>query len=114
MQTIMETRAVSKFQRVTPQKARQVTRLIQGKFVTEALGNLELTPRKAARIVRKTLRSAMANAESQYDLDTNALVVKTAVVEEGPTMKRFRAKARGMVGPVNKRTSHIKIIVSDE
>ena len=114
--TIMEARAISKYLRVSPFKARQVVRLIQGKPVREALAMLELIPRKAARMAHRTLTSAVANAESAEAHGASAaeLRIKQAVVGEGPTMKRFRPKARGMAGRVRKRTSHIHIVVTDE
>ncbi|MCF7855412.1 MAG: 50S ribosomal protein L22 [Candidatus Pacebacteria bacterium] len=112
----MEARAISKYLRISAFKAREVTRLIQGKPALEALSTVELMPRKAARLVGDTLRSAIANAENheRTPADPSALVVKEAVVGEGPTMKRFRPKARGMAGRIRKRTSHIRIILSDE
>ena len=111
----MEARAITKFVRISPQKARDVARLIRGKPALEALANIELTPRKSARLIAETLRSAIANAENREgaNVDPNALVVSEAVVNEGPTMKRYRPKARGMVGRIRKRTSHIRIVVSD-
>ena len=110
----MEVSAVTKFVRISPEKARHVARLLQGKSVSEALGIVDLTPRKAARLIGKTLRSAVANAENNHDLDKEGLFVKEAVVGEGPIMKRFRPKARGMAGRILKRTSHFKIVLSNE
>jgi len=110
----MEVRAVTKNVRISPEKARQVARLLQGKRATEALGIVDLIPRKAARLLAKTLRSAIANAENNFDLDRDSLIVKEATVGVAPTMKRFRPKARGMAGRILKRTSHLKIIVSND
>ncbi len=112
----MEARAVTKYLRIAPMKARQVVRLIQGKPALEALSTVELIPRKAARMVAKTLKSAIANAENNErgGADPATLVVKEAVVQEGPTMRRFRPKARGMAGRIRKRTSHIQVVVTDE
>jgi large subunit ribosomal protein L22 len=112
----MEKRAISKYNRISAFKAREVTRLIQGKPVAEALAFLDFCPRKAATLVARTLRSAVANAKSDPDthVDAESLIVKEAVVGEGPTMKRIRPRARGMAGRIFKRTSHIRIIVSDE
>ncbi len=112
----MEARAISKFERISPFKARDITRLIQGKSVDQALAIIDVTPRKASPLVRKTLRSAVANAENrqQTDLPASKLMVKEAVVGEGPTLKRLRPKGRGMAGRIRKRTSHIRIVVSDE
>jgi large subunit ribosomal protein L22 len=111
----METQAVTKYLRVSPFKAREVVRLIQGKPAAEALATVSLIPRKAARMVAKTLKSAIANAENDErgGVSASDLVVTKAVVEEGPTMRRFRTKARGMAGRIRKRTSHIRIVVSD-
>ncbi len=112
----MEARAVSKYLRISAFKARHVTRLIQGKPVSEALAVLKMVPRKAARLVIKTLESAIANAENAEESPATSanLVVKEAVVGESATMKRFRPRARGMAGRIRKRTSHIKIVVTDE
>ncbi|MBT3376168.1 MAG: 50S ribosomal protein L22 [Lentisphaerae bacterium] len=112
----MQAQAISKYIRVSPFRARQVTRLIQGKTVPEAVAMVQVIPQKAARLVSKTLRSAIANAENSEKTSVSAeeLVVKEAVVGEGPTMRRFRPKARGMAGRIRKRTSHIKIVVTDE
>jgi len=112
----MEARAITKYLRISPFKARQVVRLIQGQPAVQALAALELMPRKAARMAAKTLRSAIANAENAEHgaADAASLTVKEAVVGEGPTMKRFRPKARGMAGRIRKRSSHIRVVVSDE
>ena len=111
----MEKQALSKYIRISPYKARQITRLIQGLPVPEALAVVDTVPRKAAKLVGKTLRSAIANAENDENsvVSRENLVVKTAVVGEGPTMKRWLPKARGSAGRLRKRTSHIRIIVSD-
>lgn len=113
----MKKRAVTKNLRLSPFKAREVTRLIQGKPVNEALAIVDLIPRKAARLVAKTLRSAVANAENDEaagGISADRLSVHEAIVGEGPTMKRFRPKARGMAGRIRKRTSHIRIVVTDQ
>jgi len=109
----MEVRAITRNVRISPEKAIQVSRLIQGKSVTEALAVVDLSPRKAARLLGKTLRSAIANAENNFDLDPKGLVVKEALVGPGPTMKRFRPKARGAAGKIRKRTSHLRITLTD-
>src|SRR3984957_20096993 len=100
--------------RISPFKAREVTREIQGLAVSAALDLLAFTPRKAALLISKTLKSAIANAENNNNLRADTLVVREAVVGEGPTLKRFQPKARGSAGPIRKRTSHIRIIVTDE
>src|SRR6201996_2428602 len=95
-------------------KAREVTREIQGLPVAAALDVLAFTPRKAAVLIAKTLKSAVANAENNNNLRADRLVVQEATVGEGPTMKRFQPKARGSAGPIRKRTAHIRIILTDE
>ena len=110
----METRSIYRYARISPFKAREVTREIQGLPVQQALDLLAYTPKKAAGLVAKTLKSAIANAENNHQARVEALVVREAVVGEGPTFQRFIPKARGSAGPIRKRTSHIRIIVSDE
>jgi large subunit ribosomal protein L22 len=94
------------------QKMREVTREIQGLPASQALDVLKFTPRKSARIVLKTLRSAIANAENNASLAADTLIVKEAVVGTGPTFKRWKASARGMAGPRLRRTCNIKIVLS--
>jgi len=95
-------------------KAREVTRAIQGLPVSAALDIVAFSPKKAAVLVEKTLKSAIANAENNNDLRAETLVVKEATVGEGPTAKRFQPKARGSAGPIRKRSSHIRIVLTDE
>lgn len=111
----MEAKAITRYVRISAFKARQVTRLIRGKPAQEALETVQLMPRKAARLVAKTLKSAIANAENNgsQPVDPQRLVVKEAVVGEAPTLRRFRPKARGMAGRIRKRSSHIRIVVTD-
>src|ERR1043165_6739528 len=110
----MEVRSIYKYARISAFKAREVTREIQGLPVAAALDVLAFTPRKAAVLISKTLKSAVANAENNNNLRADRLVVKEATVGEGPTFKRFQPKARGSAGPIRKRTSHIRIILTDE
>ena len=93
---------------------REVTREIQGLPVSVALDVLAFTPKKAAFLIGKTLKSAVANAENNANLKVDGLVVKEAIVGEGPTMKRMMARARGSGSRILKRTSHIRIVLSDE
>ncbi len=109
----MEVQAITRNVRISPEKARHVSRLIQGKSVTEALAIVDLSPRKAARLLGKTLRSAVANAENNFDLDRKLLTVKSSQVNPGPVMKRFQPKARGSAGRIIKRTSHLHIVLTD-
>jgi large subunit ribosomal protein L22 len=109
----MEARASSRFVRLSAQKARLVVNLIRGKKVESALGILEFTPKRGARLVAKTLKSAVANAESGQRVDVDALYVKRAFVDEGPTLKRFLPRAHGRATKVFKRTSHITVVVDE-
>jgi large subunit ribosomal protein L22 len=110
----MEVRSTYKYARISPFKAREVTREIQGLPVSAALDLLTFTPKKAAFLISKTLRSAIANAENNANLKPDGLVVKEAIVGEGPTLKRIMARARGSANQILKRTSHIRIVLSDE
>lgn len=109
----MEAKAVAKYIRITPRKARQVIDLIRNKDAQEAKAILRNTPKKASKPISKVLNSAMANAENNHDMFVEDLTISEAYVNEGPTMKRFRARAMGQASPINKRTSHITVVVSD-
>ena len=108
-QEVKEVRAAAKWVRITPRKARLVVEHIRGRTVPEARTMLAFTERAAAREIDKLLRSAVANAEANHDLIGDDLVVKTVYVDEGPTMKRWRARARGRAVRVRKRTCHITL-----
>ena len=110
----MQVTSTYRYARISAFKAREVTREIQGRSASDALDLLTFSPKKAAVMVRKTLKSAIANAENNADLKVDTLLVKEAVVGEGPTFKRFRARARGSASPLRKRTSHIRIVLADE
>jgi large subunit ribosomal protein L22 len=110
----MQAKAVARTVRIAPRKARLVVDLIRGKQVGEAVAILKLTPKAASPIVEKVLKSAVANAEHNYEMDVNNLVVTQAFVDEGPTMKRFRPRAMGRASQINKRTSHITIVLSEK
>lgn len=107
-------RAVARFVRVSPRKARLAVDLVRGKDLVEAQRILEYTPRAAARVVAKVLGSAAANAESNTPLSPEELFVARAYVDEGPTLKRFRPRALGRATRINKRTSHITIILEEK
>ena len=108
-ETQHEVRAVAKWVRMSPRKARLVTEHIQGRSVPEARTVLAFTQRAAAREVEKVLRSAVANAEANHGLLGDSLVVSAAYVDEGPVMKRWRARARGRVARIKKPTCHITV-----
>jgi large subunit ribosomal protein L22 len=104
-----EVKAVAKWVRTSPRKARLVVEHIRGRPVPEARTVLAFTPRAAAREVEKVLRSAVANAEANHDLDGDELVVSAVYVDEGPVLKRFRARARGRAARIHKPTCHITV-----
>lgn len=110
----MEVRSIYRYARISPKKARDVAREIQGLAVSDALDTLTFTPRKAAFLIGKTLKSAVANAENNHDLAADGLVVKEANVSEGPSFRRYKPRARGSASAIKKRTSHILIVLSDE
>jgi large subunit ribosomal protein L22 len=109
----MEVQALTKYVRVSPKKLREITRVIQGRPANEALELLRFIPRKTARLVRKTLVSAVANAENNHRLSSSNLVIKRALTEQGSVIKRHRPVSRGSAHPIHKSTSHIRIILSD-
>ena len=110
----MEARAQARYIRVTPMKARRVVDLIRGLPAEEAQATLRFAPQSASDPVRKVLDSAIANAGQTRAVDASSLTVSRAWVDEGPTLKRFRPRAQGRGYRINKRTSHITVIVSDE
>ena len=98
---------------MSPKKVREVVRTIQGRKASEAFDYLTLIPRKSARLIAKTLKSAIANAENNLNLSADSLTVKSAIVEMGPVLKRHKAAARGSAAPRRKKMSHIRIVLSD-
>ena len=113
---VMEAKASARHVRVTPQKARRVVDLIRGKQAVEAVAVLQFAPQSASDPIRKVLESAIANARVKADaaseaFDERDLVISAAFVDEGPTMKRFRPRAQGRAARINKRTSHITLVV---
>lgn len=109
----MEVHAVYRNYRMSPQKMREVVRQVQGMNAVQALAVLKVTPRKSARAVAKTLKSAIANAENNLGLKPETLRVVGAFAQTAGSFKRFQPKARGSAGPIIKRNCHIKIILSD-
>jgi large subunit ribosomal protein L22 len=103
--------ASARFVRITPLKARRVVEMVRGRGVEDALNILEFAPQAAAEPVAKVLASAVANAETTEGLDAGSLVVTKAMVDEGPTMKRWRPRAQGRASRIHKRTSHITLVV---
>lgn len=110
----MKTRAVARFVRIAPRKARQVIDLIRGKQVSDAKTILKFTSRFAAEIIGKVLNSAVANAENNHKMNQDRLVVSEAYVDQGPTMKRYMPRAQGRASLIHKRTSHITIVLAEK
>ncbi len=110
----METRAVAKYVRISPRKARLVMDQVRGKRVEEALNMLTFAPQKAARIVKKVIQSAVANAEQNANVDVDNLYIKRIYADEGPTLKRFRPRALGRATRIRKRTSHLTVILDEK
>src|SRR5690625_1141026 len=114
MSEVKNAKAVAKQVRIAPRKARLVIDLIRGKEVGEATAILRHTNRKASSIIEKVLNSAIANAEHNYEMDPDNLIVSEAFVDEGITLKRFRPRAQGRASAIIKRTSHITVVVSEK
>ncbi|MFC7678146.1 50S ribosomal protein L22 [Paenibacillus sp. GCM10028914] len=110
----MEAKAHARSIRIAPRKAQLVVDLIRGKQVGEAIAILRHTPKAASPVVEKLLNSAIANAEHNYSMDVSKLVVSQVYVNQGPTMKRFRPRAMGRASRINKRTSHITLVVAEK
>lgn len=110
----MQAKAVAKYIRISPRKVRQVVDLIRGKGVGEAFAILKFTPNLSAAAVEKALKSAVANAEHNYEMTAEDLVVKEVFVDQGPTMKRFKPRAMGRADVIRKRSSHITVVVSEK
>jgi large subunit ribosomal protein L22 len=110
----MQAKANARHIRIAPRKVKLVIDLIRGKQVGEAISILRHTPRAASPVVEKLLNSAIANAEHNYSMDVNNLVISEIFVNQGPTMKRFRPRAMGRASRINKRTSHITLVVSEK
>jgi large subunit ribosomal protein L22 len=109
----MEIQALTRNARMSPKKVREVARTIQGRKAPAAVDLLSVIPRKSAQLIAKTLKSAIANAENNGNLSADDLVVKSAIVEMGPVLKRFKAGARGTAMPRRRKLSHIRIVLSD-
>ena len=110
----MEVRAVTKYIRISPQKVRMVVDAVKGKPVETGLNILKFMPQKGARLLAKTIRSAVANAEQRADVDIDRLIIENIFADQGPTLKRFRARARGRGTRILKRTSHITVVLAEK
>jgi len=109
----LEAKAQARFIRIAPRKARVVMDLIRGKDVEEALSILRFTPKRASGIIEKVVNSAIANAEHNYELNRDDLYIDQGYVDEGPTLRRFRPRAMGRATRIDKRTSHITVVLRE-
>lgn len=109
----MEARAIAKYVRIAPRKVNLVAAEIRGKSVDEALAILKFTPKRGAKELEKVLKSAIANAENNFDMDREKLYVYQAYGNQGPTLKRWRPRSQGRAYPILKRTSHIGIVLRE-
>ncbi|MGB9877090.1 MAG: 50S ribosomal protein L22 [bacterium] len=109
----MEARAIARYVRISPLKARRVALALKGKSVKEAQAMLDLISTKAAAIIKNVLKSAVANATNNHNMDPDRLIVKNVIVDMGPALKRFRPRAMGRVYRIRKPTSHITVIVEE-
>jgi large subunit ribosomal protein L22 len=109
----METKAVAKYVRISPRKVNYICAEIRGKQVDEALSILKFTPKRGARELEKVLKSAIANAENNFSMNRDDLYVYKAYANDGPRLKRYRPKAKGMAYPILKRSSHIGVVVKE-
>lgn len=108
-----EAKAIAKYVRISPRKVRIVIDLIRGKGVDDAFAVLKFTPKRGAVILDKVLRSAVANAENNFDMDVEKLYITRCYVDEGPVMKRIHPRSRGQAFSILKRTSHITVVVAE-
>lgn len=109
----MEVRAVSRYARISPRKVRILVPAIKGVQVDQGLKRLKYMPQKGAEILEKLVRSAAANAEHNHNIDVDRLVIQNVVADQGPTLKRFRARARGRGTRILKRTAHITVVLAE-
>ncbi|MFC2343005.1 MAG: 50S ribosomal protein L22 [Negativicutes bacterium] len=110
----MEAKAVAKYIRIAPRKVRVVMNLIRGKSIAEAFAILKFTPKAGADVIEKVLKSAVANAENNFDMNVDKLYVSSAYVDQGPTLKRIHPRSRGQAFSIFKRTSHVTVVVSEK
>ena len=110
----METRAVAKFVRISPRKIRLVMDQVRGRQVGEALNMLSFAPQRGARILKKLVNSAIANAEQNTGVDVDSLYIMRVYADEGPTLKRWRPRAQGRATSIRKRTSHLTVVLNEK
>lgn len=110
----MQAKAEAKHMRISPRKMKPIADLVRGKNVKDAQNILKFTPRKGAEIFLKVLNSAIANAENNFHMDVDTLIVKDIYANQGPTLKRWNAGSMGRANPVLRRSSHVGVIVADK
>lgn len=110
----MEAKAIARYIRIAPRKVRIVIDLIRGKQIGEAFAILKYTPKVASEVVEKVLKSAVANAEHNYNMDADKLYVAEAYVDQGPTLKRIHPRSRGQAFSILKRSSHVTVVVKEK
>lgn len=110
----MEAKAIARYVRLTPRKARLVADLVRGKSALEALDVLTFTNKKAAEVIKKVLNSAIANATNNFEMDEEKLFVSTILIDEGPVLKRLKPRAMGRADIIRKKTSHVTVVVSEK
>lgn len=110
----MKAKAVARYVRIAPRKVRLVIDLIRGKEVGEAIAILRHTPKAASPVVEKLVMSAVANAEHNYKMNPDNLVISEITCDQGPTLKRYRPRAQGRASRINKRTSHITVVLNEK
>jgi large subunit ribosomal protein L22 len=110
----MEAKAVAKYVRIAPRKVRVVMNLIRGKNVADAFAILKFTPKAGADVIEKVLKSAVANAENNFDMNVDKLYIASAYVDQGPTLKRIHPRSRGQAFSIFKRTSHVTVVVAEK
>jgi large subunit ribosomal protein L22 len=111
---VKEAKAIAKYVRIAPRKVRIVMNLIRGKDIADAFAILKFTPKRGATLIEKVLKSAVANAENNFDMDADKLFVSTCFVDQGPTIKRYHPRSRGQAFSILKHTSHITVVVSEK
>ena len=114
MAEVREVKSVAKYVRIAPRKVRIVMNLIRGKKVDDAFAILKFTPKRGSRLLEKVLKSAVANAENNFEMDTDKLYVSTCFVDQGPTLKRIHPRSRGQAFSILKHTSHITVMVAEQ
>ncbi len=110
----IEVKAVSKYVRISPRKVHKLIGAIKGQPVETGINKLKFMPQKAAGLVEKVVRSALANADQNQDIDVDSLVIRNIIADQGPTLKRFKARARGRGTRILKRTAHITVILAED